>query len=103
MGKWGRTVSVNVDVDVDMRDFDTDDLVEELEQRYNKLTPVQKKKISPYYSEGWEPENLDHKMKFELFLKHIDDFRYTELQSRLTAQGVEITEEDGEDLKVIIL
>jgi len=32
-----RTVSVNVDVDVDMRDIDTYNLVEELSKRYYRL------------------------------------------------------------------
>jgi hypothetical protein len=103
MGRWDRTVSVNVDVDVDMSDLETEDLVEELEERWGRLTPEQKKKVAPYYTEGWEPTNLDHKMKFELFLKHIDDFKFTGLERRLTAKEVEITEENGGDLNVIIL
>lgn len=92
MGRW-RSVSVNVDVDVDMRDFETEDLVEELAERWGKLSTEKKRKIAPYYTEGWEPTNLDHKMKFELFLKHIDDYFYTEFEKRLTAPDEDIPEE----------
>ena len=89
MGRW-RSISVNVDVDIDMRDLETDDLVEELTERWEKLSPDQKKKVEPYYNEGYEPDNLDHKMKFELFLKHTDDYFYTEFEKRLTAPPVEL-------------
>lgn len=79
-----RTVSVNVDVDVDMRDIDTYNLVEELSKRYYRLSTEQRREVEPYLSNGYVPENLDHKMKFELFLKHIDDYFYTEFEERLT-------------------
>jgi hypothetical protein len=83
---WNRYVTVNVDVEVDMRDIETEDLVEELDKRWKKLNGEQKIKMAPYYGEGYKPENLDHKMKFELFLKHIDDYFYTEFEKRVCGE-----------------
>lgn len=61
-------------VEVGVDQFDTEDLIEELESR------------GEYPIKGWTPENLDHKMKFELFLKHIDDYFYTEFEKRIAGE-----------------
>jgi hypothetical protein len=89
-----------VQVDVDLDEFETNMLVEELADRYDELTADQRKKIRHFIPqeviEGYIPNNLDHKMKFELFLSHIDDFFYTEFEKRLTATTDYIKDENGE-------
>jgi len=83
-----------VTVTIDISEIDTDDMVYELEKRWKRLSKEQKKKVKPYLTETevWEPSNLDHRMKFELFLKHVDDYFYTEFEKRI-ASGVDYIED----------
>lgn len=46
-----KTVSVDVDVDVDIDDFDTDDLIDELEHRGYVVVDKNKEKAIETYSE----------------------------------------------------
>ena len=91
MGRWGHTVTISAEVN--LGDVETEDLVEELHERWDEMSKKEKEKVKPFITdntEGWQPTNLDHKMKFELFLKHIDDYFYTEFEKRLTAPPVEL-------------
>ena len=72
-----KTVTVDVDVDIDLDDFDSEDLIEELERR-GDWPPVSQAQEAIYllYRE-WIDHKINHDDRFEkelrkFFMKHLD-------------------------------
>ncbi len=77
-------VTLNVDVDVDMRDFDDDDLIEELESRDYFITKA-KVSIRDKYGDFVYPE-LKNQMELLKFIKGVLGLRDWHTKERIISE-----------------
>ena len=71
-----KTVTIDVDVDIDLDDFDSEDLIEELERRGDWPKSKTEEDIYRLYRE-WIDQKVNHDGRFEkelrkFFMKHLD-------------------------------
>lgn len=76
------TVSTNIDIDIDLSDYDTSDLIEALEDRRFSLSEIDSinalLKKGTYYPA--EVETTTEKWKYDYFMKHFQDIPMEKLE-----------------------
>lgn len=72
-------------IDVDLDEFDTDDLIEELSDRKKRLSESQKKEIAEIVNNVYQPKlginTMKDEMKMEYFLEHFAKITLEDLES----------------------
>jgi len=72
-----------IQVDIDMSDIETDDMIEEL--GYRKLSPVQIKDLTEIVFDDYKPIevaklNLPDRMKLDFFMENFDKIKLEDLE-----------------------
>lgn len=76
----------SITVDVDLDDFDLDELLEEVEDRYNYRSGRYKEQIEKWAKEVFEIEKFEQKlsildeMKIQFFMENIDKIKLNDLE-----------------------
>lgn len=79
----GRYVTMQVEAEIDMREFEDHELMDEI----NRRDKLKKEVITARLGLDLPVNNLDFRMKLELFLEVWQDIPFTELKDRLNAHN----------------